>query len=433
MLMLVGSGTKHKNHTFLLSFGMKLLMEHALFLLMFIIAALSSTGVGAQINVQNVQSDAEWIMECIVPGTGGAIAQYIPDYNNPFQIIAPYMANYAAMGLARAYGVTGNSTFIDAAWTWLHWYRDHMELPQGFVYDWHAFPTNLTSTGHYDSTDAYAGTFLVALLEAFKWDSDMNQLQSLAQGVELAVTAIEASQDPTDGMTWATPDYHAKYLMDQAEAYAGLVAASKLAQLLDNPELAERAQNDSIRMFNGVQTLWNDTSMSFNIVKFGNGAVGSNNWTTLYPDAVSEPWAVAWGLATPGEADNIMALFEQFQPAWDQPLGTSWMNLDGTFSKNPTGYWAEAGLGFVWLQNYTMALAAAASIREAAMSQKRGWPFNPGVAGQLICLESLEVPGTFTVPISSGGQGSSSSGSNDAGSARSALPNIWSEQYLKLL
>jgi len=28
-----------------------------------------------------------------------------------------------------------------------------------------------------------------------------------------------------DGLTWAKPSWHVKYLMDQAEVYAGLVAA----------------------------------------------------------------------------------------------------------------------------------------------------------------------------------------------------------------
>ena len=53
------------------------------------------------------------------------------------------------------------------------------------------------------------------------------RLTALANGLDGALRAIEATTD-TDGLTWAKPAWHVKYLMDQSEVYAGLQAAKRL-------------------------------------------------------------------------------------------------------------------------------------------------------------------------------------------------------------
>jgi len=55
--------------------------------------------------------NAEWILSSQLPD--GAIAQY-PDFTR----INPYLGNYVAMGLVRAWAKTGNTAYVDAAERW---------------------------------------------------------------------------------------------------------------------------------------------------------------------------------------------------------------------------------------------------------------------------------------------------------------------------
>ena len=73
-------------------------------------------------------TDADWILKSQLPD--GAIANYVDR-----QAVWPYLSNFAAMGLARATGVTGDRKYLNAAWSWLAWYQAHQDA-QGFVTDY---------------------------------------------------------------------------------------------------------------------------------------------------------------------------------------------------------------------------------------------------------------------------------------------------------
>ena len=97
-----------------------------------------------QATVDHVRGDALWILGS--QRDDGSIALV------PGGTIRPYMANYAAMGLAAAAVRTGETVYAGGAWQWLQWYAAH-EDSNGYVTD---------EDGTMDSTDAYAGTFLLA-------------------------------------------------------------------------------------------------------------------------------------------------------------------------------------------------------------------------------------------------------------------------------
>src|SRR5438105_1535712 len=167
-----------------------------------------------------VASDAAWIRQGQLPD--GAIAWYVDR-----QRISPYLANYSAIGLAEAYRVTRTNADLTAAMSWLSWYAAH-ENASGFVTDYTVTNGVETSTGDMDSTDAYAGTYLLAVRAASRAGANV---RSLSAGIKGAVSAIEATQD-SDGLTWAKPTWQVKYLMDQSEVYAGLKAAADLGTTL---------------------------------------------------------------------------------------------------------------------------------------------------------------------------------------------------------
>ncbi len=329
----------------------------------------------------DVSSDADWIMSARLPD--GAIANYVDR-----QAVWPYLSNFAAMGLAKATTVTRNNAYVAAAWTWLSWYQAHMDAT-GFVTDYRMSNGVLTSTNDMDSTDAYAGTFLLAAREAYRATSDLTTLKTLTTGISKAVQAIEATQD-TDGLTWAKPSWHVKYLMDQAETFAGLLAAVDLANLLKNSTLANRAQSDANRMKTGVANIWNTTTLAFDWAVHDTGARTATDWTLLYSDALQQAWAVAFGIVDSTRASSLITKFTTSQPNWQYPNKTA---LFSGGSQGTVGYWPVAGFGLNALKS-SSAGAAAVNIRAGALANNRAWPFTTGNAGQLILFES-----GFSLPL----------------------------------
>ena len=341
-------------------------------------AALASP-TGARAEVNPVRDYASWMREAQLPD--GAI-EPVPGLGR----ILPYLANYAALGLARAASELHDHADADAAWRWLTWYQAHQDAA-GFVTDYEVTGGTETSTQTYDSTDAYAGTFLAAAASAWQADPDQARLKSLTRGITQAVAAIEATQT-ADGLTWATPGYHEKLLMDNAEAYGGLSSAVTLATALGESALATRATTDARRVAAGVASLWNPHSGGFNWARASNGTSSAPSWTVLYPDAMENVWAIAYGLAAPSQATSILSHLERMQPWWTEPDQSAPIDTDGGISQQSVGYWPVAGWALTLTGQKNQALNAVVNISAGAAAQQRTWPFTTADAGGLIALQS---------------------------------------------
>ena len=324
----------------------------------------------------DIVDDANWLLQGQLPD--GAIAWYIDKGH-----VSPYLANYAAIGLAEAAKQTGDRAYSDAAWAWLGWYAAHQDA-NGFVTDYNVDAAGVeTSTGDEDSTDAYAGTYLSAVRAAYLADRDLSRLRSLHAGVAAAVGAIEATQD-ADGLTWAKPTWHVKYLMDQTEAYNGLRSVADLAQALRDPGLATRANADAARMKAGIASLWDPSTGAYDWAKNDGGGLNSTNWSVLYSDSMEQAWIAGSQAISNSRAATLVDSLQQAEPQWSQPTATADMN--GTVGT--VGYWPAAGWALLRTGRADDAAMAAASIRSAAVDAARAWPFTTGNAGQLIVLES---------------------------------------------
>ena len=330
-------------------------------------------GAASAGTTDDVRSDADWILTAQLPD--GAIAHYVDK-----QAVWPYLANFAASGLARATKTTGDRRYADAAWSWLSWYQAHQDA-NGYVTDYTIAEGLTTSTGDMDSTDAYAGTFLVAARDAWKVTGDKTRLAGLRAGVAAAVRAIESTQD-ADGLTWAKPTWRVKYAMDQAETYAGLRAAVDLAKALGDSALSSRASSDASKLKSGFAKLWNSTTGAYDWALHENGARQTTNWNVFYPDALQQVWPVAFGLVTGSRATALVNRFALEQPLWDQPAATALFSG----GLEPVGYWPVAGWAFDRVGQSARAQQAAANIRAGALAASRLWPFTTATAGQLIVL-----------------------------------------------
>ena len=165
------------------------------------------------------RSEGDWILSAQL--ANGAVASHADR-----TFVSPYLAAYAAVGLSDATRMTRDPRYAEAAWRSLEWYASVMD-PNGYVTDYRIDNGNLVSTGSADSTDAYAGMFLVALDAAYRAAPNLSRLRTIAPSVRAAVSAIRSTQR-TDGLTGAKPSYMVAYLMNQAEAFAGLTAANRL-------------------------------------------------------------------------------------------------------------------------------------------------------------------------------------------------------------
>lgn len=319
----------------------------------------------APATVEAVRAEADWALQAQL--ADGALGHYVDRVK-----VWPYLANFTAIGLARATEVTGDARYVAAAWRWLAWYQASQD-GQGFVTDYTVVGGVPVSTGDMDSTDAYAGTFLLAVRRAYRATGDKATLRSLQAGITNAVRAIEATQD-TDGLTWAKPTWKVKYLMDQAETLAGLRAAAELAATLGDGALAQRVSADATRMQTGIDGLWNTATGAYDWAVHETGVRTPTNWTVLYPEALQQAWAVAFGAVPKDRAKTLMARFGAEQPRWDQP----------------PDYWPVAGWAYLRIGDTARAGAAATAIQNKAAATARAWPYTPANAGQLIGLLSAD-------------------------------------------
>lgn len=318
------------------------------------------------------RAHADWILAAQLPS--GAIA-----HHTDRQFIAPYLGHFAAIGLAHATARTGDERYLDAAWRWLRWYRDHQD-DHGYVTDYRVDAAGRErSTGDMDSTDSYAAMFLVALYEASEVHGGVAALGEFGPSMHLAVKAILSTQDG-DGLTWAKPSFRTKYLMDQAETYVGLLAAIDMGSRLGDFELAATADRSARAMRTGIESLWSAEDGAYHWAKSDAGVLAPARWGELFPDAMQQALAVAFGLPHGERSAALLDELQRTQPQWDRHTAYSRINN----RSQPLGYWPVALWGMARLGRVDEAERAALAIDAAAVQRGRAWPFHTGIAGQLI-------------------------------------------------
>ncbi len=352
-----------------------------------------------------IQQQADWILQAQLPD--GAIAAW-PD-KPVLRLIAPYGANMAAAGLARATQVTGDPSYAEHAWQYLDWYASVEDPTTGYVTDYTVQNgTTPVSNGNIDSTDAYAGTFLTAAWDTYYVTRDQGELQRLAGGIAGALHAIESTQQP-DGLTWAKPSWQVAYLMDNAQALAGLEGNAALESALGNTALAEEAAGCAAEMRQGIADLWDPTTQAYDWAEQANGWRHATDWSNFYPDAMEQAFAVLWGAVTGQRASLLMQQVVTDHPDWDQPTADDNFLDNASVIKQPVGYWPSVGSALTAAGDASLGQDGVAVILLSASQVSWAWPYTTANAGDTIVAASgtpyldptgsgTASPATATVP-----------------------------------
>ncbi len=236
-------------------------------------------------------------------------------------VVLPYNANLRVLDAMRRSGeVEGVREYI--LWTLAHLnYPDHNEMT-GTIYDFRIEADGShTPLNTYDSVDSYSATFLMVVADYLALSGDRDLIARNWDKLADVAYTIAYLQE-SDGLTWARPDYHVKYLMDNCESYGGLNAFARLAQargLTREAAYYERVARD-IR--NGIwNELYNPEARLFDWAVDPEFRQRSS-WDTFYPDAYAQLMVIAYGLADQN-LDLVAYLWTRFEKQYASNMQTA--------------------------------------------------------------------------------------------------------------
>lgn len=226
--------------------------------------------------------------------------------NQDQYFISPYMINLMAISLVE----NGN---LDGIKDYIKWYLDHLNYPDsygltGTMYDYIITNGGVeTSTYSYDSADSYAATFLYLTAQYWKATGDLKFIKQNLKKFKDVAYVIAYLQD-RDGLVRAVPWLNTKYLMDNSEAFGGLMAFSDLLSILsDKDAYYYGAISSSIK--NAINNeLYNPGLENFYWAK-DDSILFTSVWQIFYPDAFAQLFPIYYHIAT---CEKQQSLWQKF-------------------------------------------------------------------------------------------------------------------------
>ena len=184
--------------------------------------------------------------------------------------------------------------------TFLQWYLDSLNYPDrhgltGTIDDMNVEPGGrMARTGDYDSADGYAAVFLVLLESYERRSGDAAFCHDNRKRIEDIAWLLLHLQDP-DGLLRAHPGTDARYLMDNCEAYGGLVAYDDLMRRLEwnqGPRYREAAETVRRAVINLLGTSGDEPFHWADVA----GHLHPSDWSRFYPDALAQVFPILYGV-----------------------------------------------------------------------------------------------------------------------------------------
>lgn len=225
-------------------------------------------------------------------------------------IVIPYLVNVIAI-----YELSGNRHVREVK-NYIVWYLNHLNYPDrqgltGTIYDYAILMSGEEKPSYdYDSVDGYAGTFL-CLLDLYQLCTGDNALIHDYWDKIKDIAYLIPYLMKQDGLTVALLQNkeHTKYLMDNCESYAGIIAFNKLTKRTGrNEDSFYVVKAEEIRK--GVlEILYNQEKKNFDWA-IDDKAKHASDWSILYPDALAQIFPIYYGLLDQDQKKKKMLWLE---------------------------------------------------------------------------------------------------------------------------
>jgi hypothetical protein len=317
---------------------------------------------------ETIESELAWVSS--LQQSNGLIANSFATNNKNQQRITPYFANLAAEAL------TSYPDQREVVEAYIAWYFDHINLPDkhhfwGTMYDYYIMPDGkMVSTNDYDSADSYAATF-ISLLRAYHESGGDVQFLKQNQSKIFQVGGVMLRLLDIDNLSWAKPDYHVKYLMDNSEVYKGLIDLSYLyANVLNNPQYASQVEGIANKVKKAIQTNFSNGEEFFVAITESGGKQAAD-WKKWYPDSTAQMFPVIFGVVSPNDkkAQYVYQKLNDYHPEW--------VRLDN----GDVFPWTVIGYGAALVGDWTRAKMYYDQIKLNYVDKGHPWPWYSAEAG----------------------------------------------------
>jgi hypothetical protein len=281
----------------------------------------------------------------------GAMAYHAPKPGAALRVV-PYFSNLAALGWVEAARLMPSNprreAWLAATRRWMSWYAGHLNR-DGSIDDYRGPVDGLKATGSYDSTDSYAATFGLLAWRYLELTGDLATIRTLAPALKQAHAAIELTRD-IDGLTYATPLYGFKYLMDNCEVAIGLAAMQRLFQALGEPREVDACAAQIEQLRHAFASFY-CTKMSVFGYALDAYPLPLCGFKEPYPDAMANLMVLTW--LSSGDAQSS-ALFDRlWQEFWLKNPDSRGFPLWWTWAAQVCGRGAARAQAMAVLQQMT--------------------------------------------------------------------------------
>lgn len=220
---------------------------------------------------------------------------YVDEIKNE-KTVNPYIVNIIAINELR------HKRHYPEVRNYIEWYLTHLNYPDrygltGTIYNYEILMSGSEkSTDDYDSVDGYAGTFLHLLDLYLASTNDKKLINDYWIKIKDIAYLIHYLQKQ-DGLTVALwqDQVHTKYLMDNCEAYAGIMSFQNLARRIGREGDAIYASTaENIRK--SILTMMYNREAENYYWAIDNKIKHVSQWTVLYPDAIAQLFPICFGL-----------------------------------------------------------------------------------------------------------------------------------------
>lgn len=221
--------------------------------------------------------------------------------------VAPYFVNHGALALLAANSVKSNPADIVRVGKWLDWCAVHQDAG-GFWHDHTGTSAAYKSNGQVDAHDSSAALFLLVIARYQQAGGNVSDAMRIA--AKRSLLCIQNVTD-ADGLTWAKPDYKVKFLMDNIEVAAGLVAAESFFRATADEAQAGAAKAQAALVGKGLLGYWGAAeSGRFAWALRPNGEY-DGGLDKMYPHGLAQLFGIA---VVSAEAAPFVEVVKAFKP-----------------------------------------------------------------------------------------------------------------------